>query len=199
MKRIINARNLLSIIDNELDGVKFTASDRFRVAGTLYDITHEHAKAIIVLIENKLYASAFALIRPLFETYVRASWIHHCATENVIEHFIRYGTFKRKVPHMLPELEKKRGLPSTLSDIAKKSLNAMHSYTHGGLFPISRRLKEDEIVSNYEDIEIEEVIQFSSIISFLSFTGIIEMAQSEEKNKKLNELIEWVSNWCFNK
>jgi hypothetical protein len=73
----------------------------------------------------------------------------------------------------------------------------MCSYTHGGVFPISRRLTEESIEPAFGKQEIDEVIQFTSFIFFLAFCGIINLTKSDEKIEKLHELRRWVETWCF--
>jgi hypothetical protein len=49
------------------------------------DIALEHHEAISLLVNSKLYGSAFTLVRPLFETVFRALWINQAADEAQIE------------------------------------------------------------------------------------------------------------------
>jgi len=61
MKNLNHAKKLLSQIDQEIDGVEFESIDeRNRVSGALLDIVLDHANAIIVLIEKRIYSSAYA-------------------------------------------------------------------------------------------------------------------------------------------
>ena len=86
MKKLKHARRILSQINHEIDGVEFESKDeRNRVSGALFDTVLDHANAIIVLIENRIYSSAYALVRPLFEGFVRATWLLNCATDDEIE------------------------------------------------------------------------------------------------------------------
>ena len=47
----------------------------------LFDISLEHAKSILILIENGKFGSAYALARPLVESFLRGAWIQNCATD----------------------------------------------------------------------------------------------------------------------
>jgi hypothetical protein len=51
------------------------------------DLTCEHREAIIMLVTHKLYGPAFALIRSVFESYIRGVWLHRCASDTEIEAF----------------------------------------------------------------------------------------------------------------
>ena len=109
MKKLKHARSLLSQINHEIDGVEFISKgDRNRVAGALFDIVLDHANAIMILIENEIYSSAYALARPLFEGFVRASWLLNCSTDDEIELLVEKDKFKKSFGEMLECVEKKR-------------------------------------------------------------------------------------------
>lgn len=201
MKKLNHARKLLAKIDQEIDGVEFSSNDdRNRISGALFDIVLDHAKAIIVLFENKIYPSAFALARSLFEGFVRASWLLNCATDDDIDHFIKKDKFKHSFGEMLEFVEKKKDWPETLTQAKKKVWNVMHSYTHGGLNQVTRRIKSSTIEPVIDEKEIDELICFSELISFLSFCEIIEMSKVRScKNEVLKSMMEGVFNECFNK
>lgn len=69
-----NLRNILAKIDVELSGLSFVADGRNDFSIALFDVAIEHSKAIVVLIENSLLASSYALVRPMFESFIRAAW-----------------------------------------------------------------------------------------------------------------------------
>lgn len=90
-----------------MDGIELKADLKNKISGPLFDIAHEHAKAIVVLLENNLYASAYALGRPLFETFVRAAWIQYCASEHQINDIVNNDIFTLKLGDMLKAVEEK--------------------------------------------------------------------------------------------
>ena len=198
MKILANTRNLLAIVDKEIDGIEFDASDRNKVSGALFDVAHDHAKAIVVLLENQIYASVYALARPLFESFVRAAWIQHCASDEDIAHVIEKDEFKLNFGEMLDAVEKKREWEETLTKVKKSVWNSMHSYTHGGFQLISRRFKDGFIEHNFNEEEIVGLLQLVALISFLSLAEVAGMSSGNKKDKVLNELFENLSHWCFN-
>ena len=187
-------------IDQEIDGIEFISNDdRNRVSGALFDIVLDHAKAIIVLFESKIYSSAFALARPLFEGFVRASWLLNCATDDDIDRFVKKDKFRNSFGEMLECVEKKKEWPETLTQTKKNVWNAMHSYTHGGLNQVSRRIKSSTIEPVIDEEEIDELICFSELISFLSFCEMIEMSKVRNfKNEVLKSMMASVFKECFN-
>ncbi len=197
MKTLYNIQKLLSIIDQEVDGLEFSLNNRNMVSGALFDIVLEHAKAIVFLLENQFHASAYALARPLFEGFVRATWIQNCAVDDEVEYFVINDKFKLNFGEMLELVEAQKEWPNTLTQIKKNAWNIMNSYTHGGLQQISRRLKAETIQSNIDDQEIEELIKLVTYLSFLSLTEIVGICKTPEKDKVLNDIYEWMSGWCL--
>jgi hypothetical protein len=53
-------------------------------SGALH-VAVEHSQAILALVEEKLFASALALVRPLFESYLRGTWLLNAASEAQID------------------------------------------------------------------------------------------------------------------
>src|SRR5258708_26445976 len=49
------------------------------------ELALEHHKAIWLLIDAKLYGSAFAMLRPLYDVMLRGYWINNCASAEQIE------------------------------------------------------------------------------------------------------------------
>lgn len=77
---------------------------RTRAAGSCFAIAQEHHHAIVRLIEWRLFASAFALIRVEFEAYIRGEWLSQCASDSVIDAFLKNKEPPR-IDCLLAELE----------------------------------------------------------------------------------------------
>lgn len=198
MKILHNTRDLLAIIDKEIDGIGFKASDRNKISGALFDIALDHAKAIVVLLENKIYASVYALARPLFESFVRAAWIQYCASDDEITYIKEKDEFKLSFGKMLEAVEKKHMWEKTLSRVKNNSWNSMNSYTHSGLKLIFRRFKDGFLEHNFDEQEIVGLLQFVALLSFLSFSGIAGISGTNKKDTVLKELYDNMCRWCFN-
>ena len=84
---IIKAFELHDWITGNLDGLDISREKRVLLAVSCYDVVIEHHIGIAVLLRSNINGSAFALLRPLFETFVRGAWLRHCATDNEIEKY----------------------------------------------------------------------------------------------------------------
>lgn len=186
-----NLRRLLDAIGKVVHGSQVSTEDKYRVSAALFNISLQHANAIVVLIDSGLTSSAFALVRPMFETYVRASWIFNCAQGVVIERLVSEDEFNESLPSMLRDLDNVRNLKGYLAHF-KTNLSGLHSYTHGGLRVIAQNITEKDIVQAFPDSEVVNMLKFASVISFLSFTGISELTGilNKETIQELYSLIE---------
>ena len=86
-KFIIKFEETIQWQDQKIHGVEIPNKERDRVVAGLIDLALEHEKSISVLVHRKLYGSVFALLRPLFEAYIRAVWIRYCASDDELEKF----------------------------------------------------------------------------------------------------------------
>lgn len=191
MTKTSNLRRLLDAIGKVVHGAQISTEDKCRVPATLYNISLQHAHAIAALIDSGLVSSAFALVRPMFETYIRASWISNCAKDDVVSRFVSDDEFRERIPSMLIALDGVRKLNGYLAHLGN-DLSGLHSYTHGGLRIIAQNITEEDIGQAFPDSEVVNMLKFASVISFLSFTGISELAGivNEETIQEMYSLIE---------
>lgn len=71
---------------NELvDSIEFKSTERNRVVAALFHLSLEHHGSIHLLVQHKHNGSAFALLRPQFEAYVRGLWFMKCATQEQLQ------------------------------------------------------------------------------------------------------------------
>lgn len=183
-------KKLLDKIESELVGLAFDQNNRNNLSAALFDISLDHANAIIVLLGKPkiIISSAYALVRPMFECFIRAAWLQHCATDKQIENIINKDTFPMKFGPMLQAIEKEKRWSKTLSKIKKTAINNMHSYTHGGMEIIKRRFKGGVLKQVKDEKEISDILMFIALISFLSFCAIIAIAETKDKDDIIEEL-----------
>lgn len=108
------------------------ANPRVKASGGCLAIAQDHHHAIVVLLDSRLYASVFALVRIAFEAYVRGEWLGLCATDAEVEKFLS-GKERPKIGILLEALEKTPAFQDqALSHIKKRTWDAMCAYTHTG-------------------------------------------------------------------
>jgi hypothetical protein len=159
---------LIQWLDIAIDRTELQANDRGRIAGACLDLAMEHQKAIVLLAAHQLFGSAFALVRSVFEAYVRGVWLHRCASPAEIRDFER-GKVARFY-ELLSRVEAINGFQDGILSAAKqKSWRAMNDFTHSGHSHATRRNQEATIEPSYSEKEILEVIGFANAVGLLSF------------------------------
>ncbi|HCM68695.1 MAG TPA: hypothetical protein DIS62_06950 [Candidatus Kerfeldbacteria bacterium] len=181
-ERIRKAGEFVEWLRQSVHEQALPANNRNRTAGACYAIAQDHHHAIVLLLENRLYASCFALLRLEFEAYVRGTWLALCANDIQIEKFISDPKWEPpKIDELLCTIEQTPGFSEKiLSQIKSQSWHSMCAYTHTGGLHIQRWNTSDGIEPNYSPDEVEEVLSFSEIISALSVIGLAQLAANDE-------------------
>ncbi|MCK5545951.1 MAG: hypothetical protein KAI27_01170 [Rhodospirillaceae bacterium] len=172
---IKKSEDFIQWLDKQIVKLKMPSDSRNRLAGGCLDVALEHQKAILLLIAKKLYGSAFALVRILYESYIRGIWLQHCATESQLTQF-RNGT----VPlfhKLIEDIEKIDGFENGfLTEFKKNSWARMNGFVHTGVEQVVCRNTTDSIEPNYDKDEVIKSIDFSNGIACLSAIAICRLA-----------------------
>ena len=173
--------DLSNWIDSLIHGLEIPSSNRETMAAALFDQVHEHHKAIHLLLKSSFVGSAFSLVRPTFETYVRGVWLWHCASDEEVANFARDKINEKSFGTLIQEIEARTGFDvGVLSKVKKEAWSAMCSYAHGGYLQAVRRIIPNHITANYSDDEILEVIKSSSTIGLLAAAEVFSMAKRKD-------------------
>lgn len=169
--------------------VRFPRNERNRlVAATLSQVL-EHYTSISVLTARGAHGSAAALLRCLFEGYVRARWMSMCATEEELKLVSSDKTLKsRSAPKRNKSfreyIEEIRAADSSVGDLLANHhaqlWSALNSYTHGGALSINRRVDGNEIGGNYPVGAIDEAASIANIYVTESVDLIGELCESDD-------------------
>jgi hypothetical protein len=154
------------------DGLSFPTSDRNRVAVSLYHLCLEHHQAIHTLVDHGVIGSAFALVRPQLEAYVRGAWFAACATNRQVARFLK-NEDPPKIGVLIEDLEKRAAYKDgSLRRMKAELWDTLCGFTHGGLIQVLARNKDDEIAQRYNLPHITALIKASPILSYLACVGM---------------------------
>lgn len=159
-----------------------------------YSIVVEHHTAIHLLIQNNLYGSAFALVRPIYETLYRAQWVNGCATEEQINKVIKGHDIFPKMNKMVKDIDSAYGTGNFWQMIKSNSWPAMNDYTHTGIRQIGRRFKEDEVLPNYDSGELIEVLNRTNMVLLLMAFFFFNVFTKTKESKEIEQMIMEYSN-----
>lgn len=159
--------------NERLDGLDVPRDRRIMMTIACADQALEHHVAIMRLLDSRIYGSAFALVRPIYESFVRGVWLYRCAEEVQLD---RYEAENHQVHfnEMVEQIETSSPFDvRVLSNLKKQAWGAMNSYTHSGYRQLGRRFSGSEVRPSYEADEIDEVAKLTNWVSLLSFQHIV--------------------------
>ena len=147
-------------------------------------------KAILSLLPNQLYSSAFALVRPCLEALARAHVGVKGSAEDVKK--LRDDTYVMDFNKIGPWIDKEFGTDHLFTNLFAKAQTALHSYAHAGLSQLGRRFEGYDLKVSYEDGEIVEVIRVcTSAVWMVTNLVTIFLGFRPEANEAQRLYIEW--------
>jgi hypothetical protein len=171
-----------------LNGIRFDTTNRRRVAVALLHLSVEHHTGVHVLVDNGVIGSAFALIRPQFETFVRGAWYHRCAADERVSAFIQ-GAEPPLISQMISALENLEAFnEGLLSSIKASAWRNLCDFTHGDATQVKARVTADEITSNYKHEHVGAILQSSVALSLLATVEIASVIEDRALAIKLKTL-----------
>lgn len=173
-------------LDNLTFSIAALGQERVRAGGACIGLTLQSHRAILLLVEAQLVGSAAALVRVMFESYVRGAWLLYCATDKQIEKYIKGKQINNHFSELVHALEalpvfRESGLSRTLG----KPWATMNSYTHCGAHQITRGNTEAGIEPAYTDEECEEFVRFADGFALAAGAILAELAGKEELSLEL--------------
>jgi len=189
MDSISKAIELIKWLDSKINGLPLKTDERTRIVAACFDVALEHQKAIVLLASNSLNGSALALVRMVFESYIRGVWLLRCASVNQIKQY-KNGKLKRTFAELIEEIE---GIEAYDAAVLSKSHQAswasMNDFTHTGYAQVLRRNTATTIEPNYDPVEVNSAVEFASSIALLSAIEISFLAKNEELSFELLEQV----------
>lgn len=179
LEALTNSDQIALSLDKDVNGLDVPETDRAKLCGALLDVSHEHHKAVTQLLRNKFVGSASALARVLYETTIRAMWLHRCATEEEISKFKEDS--RSNATHYIKAL-KTEGID--LEEWHEAIWPVLNSYAHSGYRQARSRLPFGEISPIYDEIQQVELLMFSDFILYLAAVETFKLTGKPELEKK---------------
>ncbi len=177
---IKDSKELVQWISSHIDGTDIKSDDRSLLAAGCLDMALEHHNSIVILTGYRLYGSAAALIRLIFEAYVRGVWLYYSATEDELNKF-KNDKLKKHFYEIIEDLEKHEAFSEgTISHVKKLSWKTMNSATHSGFYQVLRRNTENEIAPNYSKEDIVNALESANSFAILTAIAISDIANNTQ-------------------
>jgi hypothetical protein len=188
MSFVDESKDIAIWLHNKLDGLEISSDERTRTVAGCFDTVLEHQVAISILLENRLYGSAFALARSVFEGYVRGIWINKCATDLQVSRFLE-GKLDPTFQALVDDIEKEDGYAGGVISNAKKAgWTSLNGFTHTGSVQVLSRNSKDFIEPNYSESDIKAVAGFVNATALLAGVEVACLAKTEPERRALEFL-----------
>lgn len=174
--RIAVAEEFGAALNKLTNEFEVLATERNRAAAAAFGIAQDHHAAIVFLMKNSFYSSSFALLRLLFEAYLRGLWLNHCATDAQVS-----GYFQGDEPPktMVAEIEATEAYSGgVLSGIKKENWRAMCDFSHTGGRHLQRWQSENSIEPKFEQCELEECLNCAELFGAMSGLALIQLSKA---------------------
>ena len=199
-EEVKNQLNELSKISNQItnlvnNGKPFGNTEKQTLFLAYFDIDVEHLHSLHLLISNDNIGSASALVRTFYETFFRALWVNAFATIEQLEN-IRNSKFKfNNMGSKIKQLDSHYTGTKFFENLKDGVWGIMSDYTHSGSYQLSRRWTDGELVPNYKENEILEII-IEVTKTYLLFANMLFKIHNyqDEENKVLEILLEYKKN-----
>ena len=133
-----------ALADESLVDISAPDTSKNRAALAFFHLCLEHQHGLHILVEQRVFGSALALIRPTYESCIRGLWALYCARHEDILAFIEND----QLPKIRRMLENIASAGQGFDDIVNahdSSWDWMNDYTHGGSIQIKARAQGDTI------------------------------------------------------
>lgn len=173
---------------NELvDSIELKSDDINRVVAALFHLSLEHYGSIHLLVLHKQNGSAFALLRPQLESYIRGLWFMKCATQEQLQSFIDNNN-PPNIDTLIKEVEKHPGYEEgVLSNLKENVWGSLCGFTHGGYVQVSWRITPEEITSDFSEDHLVNLVITSCALSLQAYVAIAILVDNAELATSIKE------------
>jgi hypothetical protein len=149
---------------------------RMQMAFACLDIAIEHQAGIAVLCDQPFWGSAFALVRPLLDSFIRGIWLARCASDAQAARFEKHGP-EKSFGDLVSEAEKALGhTAGLLTRLKRSSWGMMSDFTHTGFQHILRRHSPGALGPSYPVGERVRVMRLATALGFLAMMELAELS-----------------------
>jgi len=138
-----------------------------------WSLVFEIHQGILLLLLTKHYAPAFALMRPIAEPFFRLHVAIHGTEAQLAS--LKNGTYNTEFEKVGEQIDQTYGLEPLFGPwFNKNRTSILHGFTHGGLEQLMRRSSGTEIIPNYSEEEVRDVVLFTTLFAFLTALAITD-------------------------
>ncbi len=165
--------------------MSLTASNKTRMAGGLFHLSNQHYYSTIELTMKNYSSSAFALMRPQFESFVRGIWGARCATDDSIKEFLN-GKEPPRINDLLSKIENlDEYSDGSITKLKEEIWSLFCDFTHGGGNQVSWQSSATSIGAMYTGKEVKMIRRYSDSVAYLNSIAFAHLCGDEKIARKI--------------
>jgi hypothetical protein len=170
-------RTVVNWISEKTRGLPVPENRRARMALGCLEVAIQHQAGICVLAEQSLWVPVYALLRGMFQGFVRGVWLARCASEIQLDSFelagLRGMPFRELVADVERALGHSRGV---LSKLRTSSWAMFSDFTYAGIVPAGQRRGQEDNHTSYPAAETEQALRLATALGLLSATELASLS-----------------------
>lgn len=175
---------LVQAIAEETPELPMAPTIRNRLATAQLGTSLEHHHAIALLLNAERRTSAFALLRPLWESFIRGTWLMHCVADEQIDSY-----WTKPLPPAARIIEDLEALPDlewrVLAEHKDAYWDAMCDFTHSGATQMQQWQSEEFIEPRHTVDDTARVAYMAGLYALLSAVTLVGIAGEHERAARL--------------
>jgi hypothetical protein len=139
---------------DELLDVKYDDARRTKVILAYTSLAIGHHVAIIQLMRSDQHGSALALVRPVFETMLRAHWVVACAKDEEVDQMCTDAKFDVMGRVDTGRIDAALNAHGFFKQAKNDAWAALNDYTHSGLRQLVSQFSGQMVKPNYKEVDV---------------------------------------------
>ena len=174
-------KSVVAWISARTDGMRLPTDRRARLAIGCLDLAIEQQAGISALVERPLWGPVFALLRCMFDAFIRGVWLARCATEDDLDSFELAGLRDIPFADLMVDVERALGdSRGILSKLAKSSWAMFSDFTHTGVEYVRRTNGAThgptDGAKNYPPAETDQALRLATALGLLAATELADLS-----------------------
>ncbi len=177
-----------------IQGIELPSDSRIDAAAVCYGMVINHFDAILLTLQNNIYASSLSLERIQLEALINGEWIRLCASEDQIESLLQKDKYPITTCKRIEQIEEK-GAQTTeewggeLKKYFDDNWKELCSYTHSSARHLLQWAAGHTIEPNYNNGELLGLLDRAERILASAIIAVATIANSSEASNKIEEIM----------
>jgi hypothetical protein len=188
LANIHRAEKMHQLVSEQLSGAH-SGGVRIVLAATFISVAMSHHKSILVLLQDDgLVGSAFALFRPLVEAIYRGLFTAFLANDSQVEMIrIGEGSYPR-FSELAKSLDGMLNADGFFSAYSGKTWSTLCGYTHTGLEQLCQRIDSNATIrANYDLTNVNQMVNSSTAVLVVGALSLLELEGKQQAWRVVSE------------